>query len=98
MKIATALVCLLLLTACGHRWGSDQYADSAEAKRALASTKKLCQDYAQEMQALNYGFNRYSRVDQPLEDMANTMHNWVEDQSRQDLFTSCMQDHGWKRY
>jgi len=91
VKRLCLIACIFLLAGCGHRWKSDQYGDSAEANRALAATKKLCQDYARETQALNFGFDRVSRVDQPLEEAVNTM-------DRQNLYFSCMKDHGWERY
>lgn len=93
---AIALLCLSL-SACASKWTSNNYVDQAAASRALGADKKLCQDFAREQQALNFGFNRYSRVQQPLEEAANYLHNYAEGMDRQDIFTKCMNDRGWEQ-
>lgn len=93
-----AVVALLAMFAagCGNRYVNPDITDPAQSRRQLALDKALCKDLAKDTVPPTYGMDRYS-MDPTIEGQAGQfVANAVEDDNRQDVFTRCMRDRGWR--
>lgn len=96
MRHALLLAMILCVAGCA-KWVNPDLTDSESSKRRLAEDTAICEAIKNETLPEQYGLDRESTVPIDVEQMANQLHNWVDETDRDVIFDRCMQDRGWRR-